>query len=97
MIVTVADVKAHLNVTFATDDGLIEGKIKAAQAFVEDLIGFSIADEYESGEVPEPLKEAVRQYAGHLYEHREPTVMGTAVAVPLGFHDLISNYREWGF
>ena len=48
--------------------------------------------------VPEPLREAVRQLAAHLYENREPVAVGNIVnELPHGIEDLIADYRVWGF
>jgi hypothetical protein len=90
--ITVADLKAHLNLTGDADDVLLEGKIAAASAYVERYVG-PFPDP-----VPAPLLEAIRQLAGHLYENREATIVGEiAQAVPFGFHDLIAPYRRWSF
>lgn len=98
MIVELEDLKRHLNVTFDTDDLLLEAKIAAAQAHVENAIGFSIEETYvDPLIVPEPLKEAVRLYAAHLYENREATIAGVTIMPVPGFHDIINSYREWTF
>lgn len=50
-------------------------------------------------DVPEPLREAVRQLAAHLYENREATIVGTSSAnvLPYGVEELIADYRQWSF
>lgn len=98
MIVSLADLKAHLNVTLDNDDALIAQKIAAAQAHVESDIGFSIETVYaEPLEVPEPLREAVRLYAAHLYENREASIVGVSIAAVPGYRDIINSYRDWSF
>lgn len=95
-IITVADAKAHLNITTDTDDALLEGKIEAAEAFIDGWlpVGGKLADIT----VPGDLKEAIRQLVGHLYENREATLVGiSAEELPLGFWDVVSQYREWSF
>ena len=93
MIIDLTDMKAHLGIVDDADDALLTNKIKAAQAHVETFVGGDLDDE-----APEPLKEAVRQLAGHLFENREATIIdGTVRPIPLGFHDLISPYRLWSF
>ena len=55
-------------------------------------------DTYGWTRAPAPLKEAVRQLAGHLYENREATLVGTgASALPFGVMDLLGPYRAWSF
>lgn len=94
--VTVADLKAHLNLTGEADDAVLAQKIAVAEAFVAGFTG-DFATTFTVG-VPAPVAEAVRLYAGHLYENREATIVGDAVqAVPFGFLDLIAPYRVWCF
>jgi hypothetical protein len=92
--ITVADLKAHLNVTTDTDDALLTDKIAAAEAWIAACTGADI----DADAVPEPLKEAARQLAGHLYENREASLVGiTAQELPFGLIDLVAPYREWAF
>lgn len=98
MIVALADLKAHLNITFDTDDALIAQKIEAAQAHVESDVGFSIKTVYADPLViPEPLREAVRLYAAHLYENREASIVGVSIMAVPGYRDIINSYRDWSF
>ena len=97
MIITLEDAKAHLKVTIADDDALITGKIEAAEAFIDRWLP-------EDGKlanmapVPGDLKEAIRQLVGHLYENREATLVGiSADELPLGFWDILNQYRAWTF
>ncbi len=98
-VIDVPNLKAHLNITFATDDLLLADKLAAAQAAVESFIGKKLDDEetFPDG-CPEPLKEAVRQYAAHLYANREPAIIGvSAQMLPLNVFDLVGPYRCWVF
>jgi uncharacterized phage protein (predicted DNA packaging) len=70
-IIDLVTAKAHLNILFDDDDTLIEGKIEAAQAHLESLLGFAIEEEFET--VPADLKQAVLALIGHFYENREAT------------------------
>ncbi|MGZ2404843.1 head-tail connector protein [Rhizobium ruizarguesonis] len=70
-IIDLVAAKAHLNITFNDDDNLIEGKIEAAQAHLESLLGYEIEAEFPT--VPDDLKEAVLGLVGHWYENREAT------------------------
>lgn len=96
-IITVADIRQHLNITTDADDTLIAGKIEAAEAFIDGWLPVDgkLAD---MTTVPGDLKEAIRQLVGHLYENREATLVGiSAEELPLGFWDVVSQYREWSF
>lgn len=88
-IVTLADLKAAMNVTITDDDAKLLAKLEAARGFLEGWTGplsvFETADA-----VPPALKEALKLYAGHLYD-------ADAAEVPEGFFSLIGPYREWGF
>lgn len=100
-IVTVEDMKAHMNVTISEDDTLIGDKIDAAEAWIAKFIGHALddAEAFPDG-TPEPLKEAVRQLVAHLYENREATLVGntlTITDVSPGLFDLMAPYREYVF
>ena len=64
-ILTVDDLKAHLNITGNADDALIAQKIAAAEAWISRWLEITLA---EMEEVPADLKEAVRLLVAHLYE-----------------------------
>ena len=94
-IISVADVKAHCNITLADDDVLIAAKIDAAEEWIGAFIGTPLA---EFDPVPEPIQEAVRQLVAHLYENREATLVGVTMAdVSPGLFDLLAPYRAWCF
>lgn len=98
-ILTVADAKAHLNLTTDTDDALIGDKIAAAEAWIAAYIGADLEDEevFEDG-LPEPLKEAIRQLVAHFFENREASLVGVnAQELPFGLCDLLMPYRNWCF
>jgi Phage gp6-like head-tail connector protein len=98
-VITLDDIKAHLNVTITADDAMLTDKITAAQECVENFVGAKLDDAHEFPDgTPEPLKEAVRQLAAHFYENREPVLVGvTAQTLPLGVFDLVGPYRKWVF
>lgn len=105
MIVDLAIVKAQLNITFSTDDALLEHKIAAAQAHIETLLGFKIEERFPPTEaeppvatVPADLKEAVCLLAAHWYVNREATLIGvTAEELPFGVWAIINEYRAYRF
>lgn len=97
-VIDLADLKAHLNVTTSDDDALLTEKTAVAQTSVEAFIGAKLDDEAFPDGIPAPLKEAVRQYAAHLYENREPVLIGVnAQSLPMNVFDLVGPYRTWVF
>lgn len=99
-IVTLSDMKAHLGIVDNADDALISAKIDAAQAWLEQMLGYDIATEFASPlVVPFDLVEAVKQVAAHFYENREASVAGLSIlSVPMQVEDTIRNRRHysWG-
>lgn len=94
-VVTVEDQKTHMNVDFDDDDTIIASKIDAAESYVAELIGQSLAG---METVPEALKEAVRMLAAHFYENREAASFdGRGHELPFGFTALVTPHRTWGF
>lgn len=95
-ILTVEDVRQHLNLTLTDDDALIASKIAVAEAFVAQQLGTALDDATAfPGGTPEPVKEAVRQLVAHLYENREATTPLGLRDVSPGFWDLIAPYQKW--
>jgi hypothetical protein len=95
MTVTVENLKRHLNLEASdtTEDAILTEKISVATAFVESYTGGAVTNAS-----PEPLNEAIRQLAAHLFENREASLVGvTAKELPFGFLDLIAPYRAWAF
>jgi uncharacterized phage protein (predicted DNA packaging) len=96
-IITLTDLKAHLNVTFATDDALITGKIAAAESWIAIFTGENWPS-VSADPVDDALKEAIRQLAAHLYANREASLIGvTSQELPFGLLDLLTPYRAWAF
>lgn len=100
MIISLEDAASHLNIELAvyqdSERALITSKIEVAEAFVATLVTCEMTPE----EAPAPVKEAVRQLVGTLYENRETAVLGAnlaAVSMPFGFWELIGPYRRWVF
>ena len=94
MTVSLASLKAHLNITDDADDALLTDKLAAASEWVSKFTAI-LAD---SPEIPAPVLEAIRMLAAHLYENREATLIGvTAQTLPFGMLDMLSPYRAWVF
>ena len=101
MIVTVEEMKQQLGFTDdmgSLDDELLEGKIEAAQAHIERLLGYKLAEEFPSNSVPADLKEAIRLLTAHWYENREASIVGvSAQEIPYGIRDIVREHRNWSF
>lgn len=79
------------------DDDLMGRKIEAAQAHLENLLGFKIEEKFTSG-APADLVEAVCQLAAHWFENREATLVGvTAQELPFGVWSIVAENREYNF
>lgn len=98
-IVGVGDVAGHLNIENGVAYDLLEQKIAVAEAWIAQFIGTPLDDtEAFPDGLPEPLKEAIRQLVGHLYENREATLVGLSMTdVSPGLFDLMAPYRSWTF
>lgn len=95
MSVSLASMKAHLNVVDDDNDALISEKIAVAQAMVEQHVGEDFAD---MEDIPAPLLEAVRMTAAHLYTMREGIHDSfSPKAVPAEAMNLIRPYKRWVF
>jgi hypothetical protein len=101
-IVTLDHLKIQLNFTDDigdADDDLLTAKIEAAQAHIEQMLGYAIADRFGGEElppVPADLCEAVLQLAAWWYENRETAGPG-AKEVPFGVSDIVMGRRDWSF
>jgi hypothetical protein len=94
MIIPTDDLRRQLNITGTDDDVLLGDKILAASEWVANYTAIPL----DACDVPEPVKEAVRLLAAHLFENREATLVGvTSQSLPFGFLDLLSPYRAWVF
>ena len=52
-----------------------------------------VAGYADQASVPEDLKNALKLFVSHLYENREPYVVGTIVqSVPMSYDDLVSKF-----
>lgn len=65
---------------------------------VIDGDGETVTTPAVESDAPAPIREAVLQFAAHLYEYREPMQLDDkAPAPPLGVFDLIGPYKRWSF
>lgn len=101
MIITIDEMKQQLGFTDDMgndDDALLEGKIEAAQAHIERLLGYKLDAEFPNGSTPADLKEAIRLLTAHWYENREASLVGVAAQeIPYGIREIVREYRNWSF
>jgi len=58
------------------------------------MIEFTAGFGSEPADVPEQLRQAIRELVAHFHEIREPAIVGAgAHAVPYGLEDLIADFR----
>lgn len=94
-VVQLADAKLQLNVTFTTDDVLIQSKIDAAEDYIAK---FYDATWPPAAPTPPAILEAIKMLTAHLYENREASLVGiTSQELPFGLLDLLTPYRAWAF
>jgi len=99
----------HEAVTLAPSEYLVRGA--GGSAFVLPATSWPTTDglfgavevTYVAGygdapdDVPEPLREAVKQIVAHLYDNPTGASVDAMHALPYGFDDLVADYRQWGF
>lgn len=94
-MITLADAKAHLNVTTEDDDALISQKLAAAKILVGNYLGEPLVI---IGDTMPTVVEAVLQLTAHFYENREAAVVGiSAEQLPFGIVSLLAPMRRWSF
>ena len=80
---------------------LLSEKIRAAQNYVEALLGYRIDDQFGGADqepVPEVLVEAILQLAAWWFESREAGIIGESVATPPhSVPAIVNEYRMWTF
>ncbi|TGP88930.1 MULTISPECIES: head-tail connector protein [unclassified Mesorhizobium] len=97
-IVTLAEQKAFVRVDFEDDDAMITQQIDAAQAHLEQLLGFTIETEFADPlVVPADLVGAVMQLAAQRYEYREAVQDNAVAETPLGVWDVVRQRRNYSF
>ena len=94
--VTLEQAKDHIRVDFDDDDVYIGDLIDVAEASVANEIGSTLASNEIGGELPKPLYQGILFMVGHLYNSREPVIIGTGVVkVPYTLEYLLSPYKTW--
>lgn len=88
MIVTVAELKAHLRIQHDEEDALLESLLRQAQAAAQD---FCRAD--FDADAPEPVRLAVLLIASHFYEYRDSSDKAAYATMLNAFHALLYPHR----
>ena len=74
--ITLADLKAHLNITIADDDDLLTGKAQAATDYISAWLDPAIVATWTDPvslvtTIPGDIQEATRKLAADFYEQRQ--------------------------
>lgn len=77
----------------STRDAEISEYTAAAEDFIETQLGRTYSEVLEGGELPRPLKQAVKLLAAYYFSNREAVSDKNLSAIPYGVRALIWNYR----
>lgn len=88
MIVSVAELKAHLRIQTDEEDALLDSLLMQAQATARD---FCRAD--FDADAPEPVRLAVLLMASHFYEYRDSSDKNAYATMMNAFHALLYPHR----
>jgi len=93
-MITLDDVKAHLNIDHDLDNDLLDQYIRVSFTLVEDTLGYRESD-FSINEVPEILVEqAQRILVAEMYRDRELTTTKNRYNTSLGLNRLLSPYSK---
>jgi uncharacterized phage protein (predicted DNA packaging) len=87
--VLLADMKAHLRVSFDSEDTLIQSYIDAAESYV-DSIGVTISTPPQNA-----VLHAVKLLVGHWYNNREAASAQPPQEIAFGVCTLLQPYRTF--
>jgi uncharacterized phage protein (predicted DNA packaging) len=96
-IVSLAGAKAWCRIDFNDDDALLERLMEAAEAHIEQNLGYTFAEKFPDNDVPEDLKDAVLQLLAQRYEYREASLADAPTEMPMGVWDVIRERRRYSF
>lgn len=89
MIVTVDEVKTHLRIQHAEEDGYLESLIRQAQATAEDYCRVQFSEP-----APEPVRLAILLFVSHYYENRDNPDRVMYATMRVAFENLLYPYRD---
>lgn len=91
-IVSLSLAKSHLNIDGSADDQLISLYIGAAETWIGNYIGKTLAD---LDPLPDDLKLAVLKLVAFYYEQREAVAFDITMRIaPFGVTSIADAYRE---
>ncbi len=94
MAVDLDAAKQHLNITFDSDDAVIQRFLDAAKSFLSAQIGYNTINLSTDPQVDQ----ATLMLTAHYYANREATLVGVSAAVvPFGVQEIIDNNRNWSW
>ena len=88
MILTLAEIKAHLRIQHDEEDVLLESLLRQAQAAAQDFCRTDF-----DADAPEPVRLAVLLMASHFYEYRDSSDRSAYRTMFNAFHALLYPYR----
>ena len=99
MYVTLATIKAHLNIeaSYTAEDTYLTHLYNVAETTVERHIDEKLTDlEDDQHAIPTPLQHAILLYIGDLYQSREGNAYGVSVSqIPFSYDYLLSLYKNY--
>ncbi|MEA5016932.1 MAG: head-tail connector protein [Candidatus Limiplasma sp.] len=90
MIVSVAEVKAHLRIQYDEEDAYIQTLIQQAQAAAQDFCRAEFKEE-----APQTVRLAVLLMVSHLYENRDNSDKQVYLAMRMAFENLLYPHRDF--
>ena len=97
MFVTVDEIKQHLYIDFEADDEMLADLIKASEAIIEKYLNRSYDDVLDDeGNLPPPLKQAIKIMVGNMYANRESVSFNAYPSkIPYSYEYLLQPYRKY--
>ena len=92
MILTLNEVKAHLRLDDDTEDAVLTGFIKQAQASAESFCRVSF--EEDGADVPEPVRLACLLFVAFYFENRDVPDKTLYETMMTAFESLLYPYRD---
>lgn len=97
MIVTLEEIKQHLYIDFEADNDLLSSMIEAAESIIEKYLNTSfdsLTD--DKGNIPTPIKQAIKIMVGNLYANRESVSFNAYPSkIPYSFEYLIQPFKNY--
>lgn len=93
MFVTLEEAKQHLRVDHDEDDEYITSLIEVGESAIQNYINRPYSEVLEDGELPTPLRHAIKIQIAKLYEYREGDRAGSTSEVPFALAALVMPYR----